>query len=376
MNAVDVLVIGAGISGAAAASAIAGRARVALLEAEALPGQHTTGRSAALYTPNFGSDAMQRLNGASRAFLTTPPDDIAKTSLLSPRGALTIAPPGAEAALAATLAAGTTEDPVVLLSATEAGVLAPLIRPEHIAAAAFEPGVADIDVAALHQGFLARLRRRGGRLVLKAPVTALKHDGRAWDVTAGNERWTAPVVVNAAGAWGDTVAALAGAAPVGLMPLRRTALVVDPPAGCAVAALPLVEFAGHGPYLKPDGGRIMASLADETPDQPHDVQPDDMDVAVLVDWLERHTTITVRKAPRAWAGLRCFVADRAPVVGFDPDRPGFFWLVGQGGCGIMMAPTLGDLAAGLILDDRAPTALAEVGIDAMTLAPGRMRRAA
>jgi D-arginine dehydrogenase len=376
MSAVDVLVIGAGISGAAAASALAGRAKVALVEAESQPGYHTTGRSAALYTPNFGSDVMRRLNRASRAFLTTPPDDIADHALLTPRGALCVARPGAEDALTESLAAGTAEDPILRLDAVEARALAPLIRPEHVAAAAYEPGVADIDVAALHQGFLRRFRRRGGVTALKAPVVTMRHDGHLWHVTAGNDTWTTPVVVNAAGAWGDVIGTLAGARPVGLQPLRRTALVVDAPEGIDVDAMPLVEFAGHGPYLKPDAGRVMASLADEAPDEPRDVLPDDMDVAVLVDWLETHTTVSVRKAPRAWAGLRSFVADRTPVVGFDPDRPGFFWLVGQGGCGIMMAPSLADLTAGLILDAAVPPDLVAAGIDPAALTPARMRRAA
>jgi D-arginine dehydrogenase len=376
MSAVDVLVIGAGISGAAAAAFLAERARVVLVEAEDMPGRHATGRSAALYTPNFGTDTMRRLNEASRSFFLTPPDGFCDTPLLSPRGALTIAPPGREAELAATLAGGTARDPIRPADGAEARALAPLVRPEWVGAAAYEPGVADIDVAALHQGFLRLFRRRGGRLVVKAPVGAVAREASGWRVSAGGETWSTPVVVNAAGAWGDVVGALAGLEPVGLTPLRRTALVVDAPAGVDVARLPLVEFVGHGPYIKPDGGRVMASLADETPDVPHDVQPDDMDIAVLVDWLERHTAIAVRRAPRSWAGLRSFVADRAPVAGFDPAAPGFFWLVGQGGCGIMMAPSLGELTAGLVLDGAMPARLAADGIDAAPLSPSRMRRAA
>lgn len=376
MHAVDVLVIGAGISGAAAASALALRAKVALVEMEAQPGYHTTGRSAALFTPHFGSPTMRRLNAASRAFLAAPPEDIAETSLLSPRGVLTIARPGDEAALAATLAESTDDAPILPLTAAEALALAPLLRPDGVAAAAYEPGVADIDVAALHQGFLRRCRHRGGHIALNAPVSALQWSNGVWHVTAGNEQFSAAVIVNAAGAWGEAVARLAGAAPTGLTPLRRTAIVVDAPAGRDLATMPAVEFAGHGPYLKPDAGRVMASLADETPDRPHDVQPDDMDVAVLVDWLETHTEIRVRTAPRAWAGLRSFVADRDPVAGFDPDIPGFFWLVGQGGCGIMMAPSLADVTAGLILDGHMPDALHAAGITAAALSPARMRRAA
>jgi len=369
MRTADFLVIGAGVSGAAAAWELAAHGSVIMLEAESQPGHHATGRSAALYTPNFGAPLVRAINAASRDFFETPQEGFADVPLLSPRGALTLARPGEEAALDAVLDASTPRDPILRIPREEAIQRAPLIRADRIAAACYEPGVADMDVAAIHQGFLRGLRRRGGALVCGARASAFDRLDGAWTVAAGAERYQAPVVVNAAGAWGDVVAALAGAAPVGLTPKRRTAIVTAAPSGVAVHDMPLVEFASDMPYLKPDGGRVMASLGDETAVAPHDVQPDDLDVAVLVDWLARHTHVEVRVAPRAWAGLRSFTPSGTPVVGFDPVAPGFFWLVGQGGYGIMMAPTLARLCADLVVRGVMSPDLKTAGLDAAALAP-------
>jgi len=280
---------------------------------------------------------------------------------------------GTEAELAAFLTNGTDRDPIHPIPVAEALRLAPLIRPEMVAAAAFEPGVTDMDVAAIHQGFLRGFRRRGGDIRRAQPVTALRRDGANWRVTAGGEEISVATVVNAAGAWGDAVARLAGARPVGLVPKRRTALVIDGPDGLDLHGMPLVEFAGDAPYLKPDGGRVMASLADETPVEPQDIQPDDLDVATLVEWLETHTKTSVRKAPRTWAGLRSFAADANPVVGFDPELTGFFWLIGQGGYGIMMAPTLARIAAALATGGNVPADAVAAGVNAADLSPTRFR---
>ncbi|QLP96430.1 MAG: FAD-binding oxidoreductase [Rhodoblastus sp.] len=345
----DFIVIGAGVSGAAAAWALAEHGATLLLEAEDRPGHHATGRSAALYTPNFGPPLVRAINADGRAFFEAPPPDFADAPLLAPRGGLTIARPGEESALDAVLDAATPRDPIFRMTRAEATARAPTIRAELIAAACYEPGVADMDVAAIHQGFLRGLRRRGGTLICRAPATSFARVSGLWTVHAGGERYRAPIVVNAAGAWGDVVGALAGATPLGLTAKRRTAVIVAAPQGLAPHDMPLVEFAGSAPYLKPDGGRVMASLGDETIVAPQDAQPDDLDVALLVDWLERHTHLTVRTAPRAWAGLRSFTPDGAPVAGFDPRLEGFFHLVGQGGYGVMMAPTLARLAADLIL---------------------------
>ena len=373
MATFDFAVIGAGVSGASAAYELQGDARVVLIEAEAQPGYHSTGRSAALYTPNFGPAVVRRLNAAGRNFFEAPPAGFAETPLLSPRGALTIFKTDDEAPIAALLANGTARDPIHRISVAEALRLAPVLRPEAVGAACFEPGVTDMDVAAIHQGFLRGFRQRGGTLRRARPVTALARVDGAWRITAGGEEIRAATVVNAAGAWGDVLGRMAGARPVGLVPKRRTALVTEGPDGLDLHAMPLVEFAGDAPYLKPDGGRLMASLADETPVEPQDAQPDDMDIAVLVDWLESHTHVTVRKAPRTWAGLRSFVADKNPVVGFDSEQPGFFWLVGQGGYGIMMSPTLARIAAALATGRPLPADIVAAGIDPADLAPDRCR---
>jgi D-arginine dehydrogenase len=371
MSRFDFIVVGAGVSGASAAAALAEMGTVALVEAEDAPGMHSTGRSAALYTANYGGPVARRINIASGVFYTAPPDGFSEHPLLSPRGALTLARPGQEHLLDEVLANANVRHPIERVTAARACALASFMRPEFIAEAAYEAGVMDMDVAAIHQGFLRAHRQRGGTLLCRAPVESLRRSAGVWHVQAGAHALEAPVVVNAAGAWGDVVGRKAGARPVGLVPRRRTAMVVEPPAGMDVSGMPVIEFAGHGPYMKPQGSGIMCSPADETPDEPRDVQPDDMDVAVLVDWVERHSYVTVRKAPRTWAGLRSFVKDAAPVVGFDPQAEGFFWLVGQGGFGIMMAPVLARVTAALATGGTMPADLADRGIVEGDLSPGR-----
>lgn len=371
----DFIVVGGGISGAAAAHALAALGSVALVEAETSPGYHATGRSAALFTRNYGSPAVRAISAAGEAFLRDPPDGFCDGPLLRTRGSLTVAPPGGEDALDALLALSTSRHPIERLGVGDALDLAPLLRPERVAAAAWEPGVADIDVAALHQGYLRALRRAGGVVLTAHRVDAIAREAGLWRVTAGPYALAAPILVNAAGAWADEVGAMAGARPIGIEPRRRTAIVVDAPEGVDVAGLPAIDFAGVDAYLKPEAGRIMASPGDATPDAAHDVRPDEMDVALLVDWLERETQVRVRRIHHAWAGLRSFVADGDPVVGFDEDGavPSFLWLAGQGGYGIMMAPALARVAAGLIETGRLPDDLAAAGLTEAALAAGRCR---
>lgn len=375
MTHIDFLVIGAGISGASAAAELAASGSVLLVETEALAGYHSTGRSAALYTPNFGSPLVRRLNAAGHGFFTAPPDGFATTPLLTPRAALTIARPGEEVALEAVLAMSTPTHPIHRIPVAEALRLAPVLRPEVVGVAALEPGVTDMDVAAIHQGFLGLFRRRGGVIRLNAPVTALARDGRGWRATVGGETVLAGVVVNAAGAWGDDLARMAGAPALGLVAKRRTMIAVEAPVFAGASEMPLVEFAGEEAYFKPDAGRILASPGDETPVAPQDVQPEEWDIAVIADWLHRHTTLDVRRVPNAWAGLRSFVADHAPVVGFDPDCPGFFWLIGQGGYGIMLSPTLARITGSLATGGALPADIAAAGISTAELAPERLRPA-
>ena len=368
---VDVIVIGGGMAGAATAHELAADANVLLLEAEAQSGYHATGRSAALFTRNYGSALVRRINALAEPFFRAPPDDLVDGPLLHPRGALAVAPPGLEDRLDAVLAAGTDVDPVAELSPAEAAAMAPFLRPDRIARAAFEPGVTDIDVAALLQGYLRGLRRRGGTVLTGARVSRLARANGVWNVETAAGTHRARTVVNAAGAWAEAVGAMAGAAPIGLVAKRRTAIVVDAPGGMDVTAMPCVDFAETGAYVKPEAGRLMASPGDAAPDVPQDVRPDEMDIAVLVDWLGCETIIEVRRIAHSWAGLRSFVHDEGPVVGMDPEVEGFVWNAGQGGYGIMMAPPLARAAASACLGRPLPGDFAAAGLRLSDLGPRR-----
>lgn len=370
----DFIVIGGGISGASAAEALSAHGRVVLLEAESTPGYHSTGRSAALFTPHYGGAAVRSVTAISRSFFETPPEDFTDKPLLSPRGALTIAGPGLEGALADCLALSTVADPVRPISVAEAHELAPYMKSGRIAAAAFEPGVTDIDVAALHQGFLRSLRKQGGEIRLSFRVESLARSDGVWTARSGQQAVSAPVLVNAAGAWADQIGRLSGALPIGLVPKRRTAILVDMPDNIDASRGPAADFAGKTAYIKPETGRLMVSPGDETPVEPQDIQTDDFEIAVLVDWLEQETTLQIRRIGHNWAGLRSFVADGAPVVGFDAEAPGFFWLAGQGGYGIMMAPALAHLSQALITESGCPPEFALAGLKIDDLAPSRLRR--
>lgn len=370
----DFLVIGAGISGAAAAYELAAHGKVVLLEAESAPGYHSTGRSAALFTRNFGNAAARAFNRASLPFLTAPPNGFADHPLLTPRGILTVGGADRRAEIEAHLELGAADGSIRELRPAEALTLAPHLRPETVAVAAYEPGVMDMDVAAIHQGFLRGLKARGGRMACEAGVTALDHGAGLWRAATPAGLFAAPIVVNAAGAWADNVAALAGARPVGLVPKRRTAIIVELPDGMDSRTWPAVDEAGSGCYCKPEAGRVMASPADETPSEPCDAQPEELDVAIIADWLERKTLIPVRRIARRWAGLRSFVADRAPVCGFDDAAAGFFWLCGQGGFGIMMAESLGRTTASLITRGELPEDIRDAGVTAADIGPQRLRQ--
>lgn len=364
----EVAIIGAGIGGASLAYFLAGRAQVVLIEGEAQPGYHTTGRSAAFYAETYGGPAVQPLTTASKRFFEAPPAGFAAVPLLGPRGGLHIANAAALPELAAIERefAGTGVR-IERLTGEQVAARLPQLREAWRAGALWEPDCRDIEVAALHQGFLAGARRRGARLLNEALVRRLVRRPGGWTVETSGGDVAADVVVNAAGAWGDAVGALAGVAPLGLAPLRRTVAVVDvdPP---APADLPLVIAADGSFYFKPDAGRLWVSPHDEIPCEACDVQPEEYDVALAIDRLERATTWRIRRLERAWAGLRTFAPDRAPVYGYDADAPGFFWCVGQGGFGIQTAPAAGELAAALLLGEPAPA-----GLDAMRYAPGRFR---
>lgn len=371
----DFLIIGGGIAGASVAYELSAQGRVVLVERESTPGYHTTGRSAAMYLENYGERAVRRLASASRAFFDDPPQGFAEHPMLIRRGVLFIARAdqrdGIEAALAANRNSPGALEPI---DAARAREMVPALCPEYVAAAALEADASDIDVHALHGGYLRGLKRRGGQVLTDADVTALDNRDCVWRTTTTAGEVSAPTVVNAAGAWADEVARLAGAAPVGLVPKRRTAITFNPPAEFDTAGWPLTIDIDEQFYFKPEAGRILASPADETPMPPCDIQPDEFDVAVTVDRIERATTFRIRSLTHRWAGLRSFVADHIPVIGYDPDAPGFFWLAGQGGVGIMTAPATARLAAALAIGGEPPADIRESGVSASDVGPGRLRR--
>ncbi len=354
---------------------LSARARVALVERESLHGYHTTGRSAALYSALYGNAPIRALTVASRPFFDDPPPGFADHPILTPRGCLYLAGADQLGRLDET-AAGASAIGIEIhrVSAAEAIRLCSVIRADHAAAALIEPNAMDIDVNALHQGFLRLCRVRGGAIRLDCEVQSLQRDGEQWIAgVAGCEPLTARVVINAAGAWADGVAALAGVRPVGVMPMRRTAFLLEEPEGVASAAWPAVIDADERFYFKPESGRILVSPADETPSPPCDAWPDDLDIAECVERLQTAVRIPVRRILRSWAGLRSFAVDRTPVIGYDDEMEGFFWLAGQGGYGMQTAPAAARVAAALALGEPLPADVQDLGLKQDQLAPGRLR---
>jgi D-arginine dehydrogenase len=372
---VDVIVVGGGIAGVSAAYELAADADVILLEREEQLAHHTTGRSAAAYLETYGNETVRRLTVASRDFLMGPPNELEAADLLVARGLLWIGPSDRVPLLESIATAGAALVPSVrMVDREEALVLCPALRPEHAAAAVFEPDASDIDVAALHQAYVRGLRARGGQIMRATPVVGLRRSTDRWIVETPVTTFETDVVVNAAGAWADDVAGLAGGlAPIGLQPLRRTAFTCPAPDGVDVRPWPLVADVDDNFYFKPEGPQLLCSLADETPSVPCDAQPEEADVALAIERINEATTLQLRRVRRAWAGLRSFVADRTPVVGMDTDVPGFFWLAGQGGYGIQTAPAMARATASLVLDGRLPDDLAALGVTGADLSPARLR---
>jgi D-arginine dehydrogenase len=337
----DIAIVGGGMAGASLAAEVAGEAKVLLLEAEDQPGYHSTGRSAAFWSESYGGSFVQPLTTASGPFLEA-------NGFLEARGALHLADSEGLAALAAMEAEFGGRVAFERLDRAGLEARLPALR-EGWTAGLLEPSCADIDVAALHAFYLGQARRRGATLATGAEVRALRRDGGGWTVESAAGAFRVATVVNAAGAWADRIAALAGTAPVGLQPYRRTLsqLRIAPP---APADLPLVIDALGRFYFKPEsGGRLWLSPHDETACDPCDCAPEELDVALAIDRLQRVVDWKVERVERSWAGLRSFAPDRLPVYGFDPSVPGFFWCAGQGGFGIQTAPAAAKLAGALLL---------------------------
>lgn len=376
MQTVDVLIIGAGIAGASLAWRLArtGHA-VVLIEREPQPGMHSTGRSAAMFMESYGPPGVRALTRASRDFYLHPPAGFADAPLLTPRHALFVATREQQDALVAMqdeLAESRT--PASLLDARQIMRVAPMLKPGLFDRALLDEHGYDIDVHALLQGFLRGARQSGCHLVVGAWPEQARSGETGWLIRlSDSQELSACVVVDAAGAWADEVAARFGAQPIGLQPCRRSAFTFRAPAGVDAGGWPMVADVDESWYFKPDAGQLLGSPANADPMAPHDVQPEELDIALGIHNIEQATTLTIGRPTATWAGLRSFVTDGEIVIGFDPTCPGFFWLAAQGGYGIQSAAGASLLAAALIEGGALPEELVRHGVEPQIMAPGRLR---
>lgn len=371
MTACDFLVVGGGVAGLSVAWQMARYGRVIVLEREAGTGYHSSGRSATYYHFGIGNRPVRLLTQASGTFFTDPPAGFADVPLATPAPALMVVRAGQDELFETNLA----EMKAITGSAREIDFdamrrLVPVLRlgEKSISRGLLDPAAARLDDHALMMGFARGLRAADGSIVTAAEVTVIERQAGRWRLRTPQGDFTAPVLVNAAGAWADSIATLAGVAPLGLSPLRRTIIAFDPPHGVDARAWPLVRSLANEFYFLPEGGHLLASPADETPSPPCDAQPEELDIATAAWRIEDVTTMQVRRVLHKWAGLRTFTADRVPVAGFAADAPGFFWLVGQGGYGLQTAPAMAAATAALVVGTPWPECLS---LDAAALSPLR-----
>jgi len=377
MREFDVVIVGAGIAGASLAFRLAGRRRTLVLEREQQPGYHSTGRSAAMFMESYGPPMVRALTRASRAFYEAPPEGFAPVPLLAPRGALYVAMHEQGHLLAAVQAElEASGGAIERLDAQATLAKAPCLRAESVHGALYEAAAQDIDVSALHQGFLRGAKQAGAIIQTNAEVKEARREQGMWHIgLADGPSFRAKTVVDAAGAWSDEIARMFGAAPVGLEPRRRSAFTFKAPEGVAAAHWPAVVGIDEGWYFKPDAGQLLGSPANADPTFPHDVLPDELDIATGIDRIESATTLTIRRPGATWAGLRTFAPDGEMVIGWDDAAPAFFWLAGQGGYGIQSAAGASLLAAALLQQQAIPPELLAQGVQPGLLSPRRLRAA-
>ena len=371
----DFIIIGGGVAGLSAAARLALHGQVVVLEAEEAVGYHSSGRSAAFYHFGLGNPLVRGLTAWSRPFFDAPPAAFTEVPLATPKAALFIATEAMRAELD-DLGAEMRRFTDTVETADEAAMraLCPLLKLGEggIVAGLVDHGGRSLDADALLQGF-ARQARSRGTVRVRHRIARLEQSGAGWTATTeAGDSYSAPIVVNAAGAWADHVAEMAGVAPIGLQPRRRTIIVFDPPQGTDVRDWPFIKTPGDVFYILPQGNRLLACPNDETDTPPCDAQPEEYDVALAAHLVEEFTTLPPPRLTGRWAGLRSFVKDRMPVAGFAPDAPGFFWLAGQGGFGLQTSPAMSALAEALILGSDWPSGLAELGVTAEAVSPNRL----
>lgn len=367
----EIIVVGAGIAGASVAAHLSETHNVAILEMEERPGYHTTGRSAAAFEPNYGPPSIRALTRAARRFFENPPQAFGALPLVTPRATIFLMPPGQESAAQQFLAGshGLRE-----ISFSKAKKRHPLLRDGYAPTGVLDEGTSDIDVDLLHQGYLRLFKSHGGVLICNAAAERIERNTGAWRVETRQGTFRAPLLVNAAGAWGDEVAKLAGLKPVGLQPRRRSMAVIPGPADQDFMAWPLVGDVGETWYCKPQSGRLLVSPADATPVDPHDAYADDMTLAEGIARFQEAVDLEVTRVDSTWGGLRTFAPDGNPVCGFAPSTEGFFWLVGQGGYGIQTSPALSRVAAALVRRDDVDKDILSEGLLLADIAPSRLRK--
>ena len=347
MKLSDVIIIGAGIAGTSLAANLSQHRSVTVLEMEQHPGFHATGRSAAYYAPSYGNSVVRAVTKASGEFFHAPPDGFSDAPLINNRPAMFVATDEQPESLNQLLASNADLE---LISSAEIKDRVSIIDKEVIVRAALDLVGGDLDVDALMQGFLRQLKQRDGELVTGEQVIKLDYKDSLWQVTTTNEIFQASIVVNAAGAWADEIAVLGGIGKLGLQPKRRTVALVAPPTGVDVSAWPLVVDVDEQFYFKPDAGQLLTSPADETPSDACDAHPEEHDIALGIDRIQRVTSLEVQRVNHSWAGLRTFAPDKTFVSGFDPRSTGFYWLAGQGGYGVQSSAAMADIATGLIAE--------------------------
>lgn len=371
MRNVDFVVIGGGIAGVSAAYHLSPYGAVVLVEGESQLAHHTTGRSAAIFTENYGGRINRLLTVASRDFLESNALGLSDSPLLERIGMLDVG--GVENVDSLTQSAiggGGLVPSLELLDEKAIRDLIPCIRPGVVAAGVWEPNASELDVMGLHQAFVRGARQSGAQIERDSKVSDLSRQHGIWTVHTEGGDWRAPVIVNAAGAWGDAVASLAGVAPVGLRPMRRTAFTVV--TSFESSGWPFVSFENPEQecYFKPEaGGQLLCSPADETPSEPCDARPEEIDIARAIESINELTTLEIRSIRSSWAGLRTFAPDRNPVLGWAADTDGFCWMVGQGGTGIQTSPAAGALVASIVAQADLPFSISDMGLSISDLAP-------
>ncbi len=375
MKTADFLIIGGGIAGLSAAAQLARHGKVLVVEGEASLGYHASGRSATFYHFGLGNGPVRALTACSRSFFETPPDDFAPAPLCRPTPALFIAREEMVEALAA-MEAGMKlyTDTTSRVSLAEVEALCPILKtgPGAIVEAVVDTGGRRLDADGLLQGYARSLKKAGGEVHTGQRIAVVAREGSNWTVASEKgERFAAPILINAAGAWADHFATMASISPIGIQPKRRTIIQFDPPSGMTISDWPFVKAAVDEFYMVPESGRIMASPVDEVDSDPVDAAPEDYDLALAAWRVEDYTHLTVPRIAHRWAGLRSFVADRVLVAGFEAQTEGFFWLAGQGGYGLQTAPTMARCVESLLCNTPWPVDLGAMGVTAETLSPAR-----